>query len=108
MPPVAGRRGRVTLYLALWLLIGGLLATLLAAQGTLGWGGALVVALPLAAAYSFVCISSWYVARATPVGESGGVAAAPDSDHRFGRLRLLWQDARWPVGSMGEYRYRYP
>ena len=40
------RRGRILLYLALWLFIGGLLASLLVGQGGLDWRGALLVALP--------------------------------------------------------------
>ena len=71
MHPVLGRSGRLALHLALWALIGALLAALLAAQGGLGWTGALLVALPLAAAYSFVCTSAWYVARTTPFASSG-------------------------------------
>ena len=71
MLPVLQRRGRTTLYAALWLLIGGLLSALLVGQGGLDWGGALLVALPLAAAYSFVCASAWYVARSTPLTSSG-------------------------------------
>ena len=71
MHPVLERRGRVVLYLALWLLIGGVLAALLAGQGGLGWDAALLVALPLASAYSFVCASAWYVARSTPLSTVG-------------------------------------
>jgi two-component system, LytTR family, sensor histidine kinase AlgZ len=71
MHPLLGRSGRIALYFSLWALIGALLAALLAAQGGLGWMGALLVALPLAAAYSFVCTSAWYVARTTPVATSG-------------------------------------
>ena len=71
MLPVLQRRGRTTLYAALWLLIGGLLSALLVGQGGLDWAGALLVAVPLAAAYSFVCASAWYVARSTPLTSSG-------------------------------------
>ena len=70
MLPVLERRGRAALYFALWLLIGGVLAALLAGRG-LGWGSALLVALPLAAAYVSVCASAWYVARSTPLSASG-------------------------------------
>ena len=71
MHPATGRSGRVAIYLGLWALIGAVLALLLAAQDGLGWKGALVVALPLAAVYSFVCTSAWYVARTTPLATSG-------------------------------------
>ena len=71
MHPLLQRTGRFAVYLWLWPLIGALLAALLAAEGGLGWSGALLVALPLASAYSFVCMSAWYVARTTPVATSG-------------------------------------
>jgi len=67
------RRGRILLYVALWLFIGGLLASLLVGQGGLDWRGALLVALPLASAYSFVCTSAWYIARSSPLATSGPV-----------------------------------
>ena len=71
MHPALQYRARIVLYLALWLLIGGVLATLLAGQGGLGTRAALLVALPLAALYSFVCASAWYVARSSPLSTSG-------------------------------------
>ena len=71
MHPILERRGRVALYLALWLLIGGLLAALLVGQGGLGWTAALLVALPLASIYSSVCTSAWYVAWSTPLATTG-------------------------------------
>ena len=71
MHPALQRRARFVLYIALWLLIGGLLATLLVGQGRLTARASLLVALPLAALYSFVCASAWYVARSSPLSTSG-------------------------------------
>ena len=73
MHPALERRGRVLLYAALWLLIGALLAALLAGQADLSWRTSLLVALPLASIYSFVCASAWYVARSSPLATSGPV-----------------------------------
>jgi histidine kinase/histidine kinase/DNA gyrase B/HSP90-like ATPase len=63
-------RGRLALYLGSWLLVGGLLAALLVGQTSLTWVWAVAVALPLAAAYAFVCQSAWYVARGMPLATS--------------------------------------
>jgi sensor histidine kinase YesM len=71
MHPLLGRSGRNALTFALWALIGALLAVLLAAQGGIGLRSALLVALPLASIYAFVCSSAWYVARTTPLATSG-------------------------------------
>ena len=63
MHPILARTGRLALYLGLWVIVGLLLAGLLAAQTNLGWAASAMAALPLATAYSFVCLSAWYVAR---------------------------------------------
>jgi len=68
MHPILERGARLGSYLALWVLIGGLLASLLVAQARFTWPQATLIALPLAAAYGFVCLSAWYVSRATPLG----------------------------------------
>lgn len=73
MALVLERRGRLGLYAALWLFVGLLLAVLLTGQAGLDWTSSLLVALPLAAVYSSVCMSAWYVARSTPLSSSGSV-----------------------------------
>jgi two-component system sensor histidine kinase AlgZ len=73
MHPLLARRGPFALYLLLWLLVGGLLAALLAGQKGLSWPFAIAVALPLAVAFSFVCLSAWYVARGMPLAGTGMV-----------------------------------
>jgi two-component system, LytTR family, sensor histidine kinase AlgZ len=70
------RRGHLAVYLLLWLLMGGLLAALLTGQGGLAWTYAAAVALPLTLAFSFVCLSSWYVARSMPLAATGAVRVA--------------------------------
>jgi len=71
MNPVLERRDRLALYLAGWLVIGGLLAGALVRPDGLTWGQALVVLVPAVLVYGFVCLSSWYVCRATPLRTSG-------------------------------------
>ena len=73
MYPLLSRRGHLAVYLLLWLLMGALLAALLAGQGGLAWTFASAVALPLMLAFSFVCLSSWYVARSMPLAGTGPI-----------------------------------
>jgi histidine kinase len=71
MHPILARGARLALYLGLWVLVGLLLAGLLVGQSGLGWLASASVALPLATAYSFVCLSAWYVARGLPLATTG-------------------------------------
>ncbi|HEY7498236.1 MAG TPA: histidine kinase [Vicinamibacterales bacterium] len=71
MHPILARGGRLALYTGLWILAGALLALLLADRMTLSWLQALGLALPIAWAYAFVCLSAWYVARSLPIVTSG-------------------------------------
>jgi two-component system sensor histidine kinase AlgZ len=71
MHPLLARGERLALYLALWIIAGALLAALLTGEGGLTMWGAGLFGFPLAAAYAFVCLSAWYVARATPLASSG-------------------------------------
>jgi signal transduction histidine kinase len=71
MHPILARGARLALYLGLWVLVGVLLAGLLANQSGLSWQASVGIALPLATAYSFVCLSAWYVARGLPLATSG-------------------------------------
>ena len=100
MHPILARGGRLALYLLLWLLVGGLLAALLVAQGGLAWTQAAVVSLPLATAYAFVCLSAWYVSRGVPLATTGGlrvaataVTAATISSGGWLLLAIVWIDA---------------
>jgi histidine kinase len=71
MHPILARGARLALYLGLWVLVGLLLAGLLVGQSGLGWFASASIALPLATAYSFVCLSAWYVARGMPLATTG-------------------------------------
>ena len=71
MHPILAGRGRLALYLSLWALVAVLLAGLLAARMGLSWPQTALVVLPIAAAYAFVCLSAWYVARSLPIVSSG-------------------------------------
>jgi hypothetical protein len=73
MHPILARGSRLALYLAVWILVGLLLAALLAGPGGLATGDALAIALPIAIAYAFFCLSAWYVARSTPIGPTGPI-----------------------------------
>lgn len=71
MHPLLVRGERLVLYLALWLIVGALLASLLAGEGGLSTREAGLIAFPLALAYAFVCLSAWYVAHSTPIATTG-------------------------------------
>jgi sensor histidine kinase YesM len=73
MHPILARASRLGLYLAVWTFIGLLLAAFLAAAGGLTTFEALAIALPIALAYAFFCLSAWYVARSTPIAPTGPV-----------------------------------
>lgn len=97
MHPILVRGRRLALYLAGWLMVGLLLAALLAGQGGLDWHAGLAIGLPLAMAFSFVCLSAWYVSRSTPLSTSGpvrligsGVGAALLSGAALAGLARVW------------------
>src|SRR2546423_720159 len=66
MHPVLARPTRLLAYLAVWFALGLVLALALARLG-LGWPAASALLMPLLFVYSFVCLSAWYVCRATPL-----------------------------------------
>lgn len=76
MHPILARGGRLSLYLGLWLLVGLLLAGLLASQSALGPVAAAAVAVPLASLFAFVCLSAWYVVRGMPLATTGAARLA--------------------------------
>jgi signal transduction histidine kinase len=71
MHPILANRARLTLYLGLWVLVGGLLTLLLSGRTGLTTLQAALIALPVASAYAFVCLSAWYVARSMPIATTG-------------------------------------
>ncbi len=76
MHPILASSGRVALYLVFWVLVGLLLAPLLASQPSLTRGASLGLAVPLSVIYGSVCLSAWYVARSMPLGGRGVVRFA--------------------------------
>jgi sensor histidine kinase YesM len=60
-------RGRLALYLLLWLPFALLLTYLLVMMGRLGWGESAVLSLPLALLYALICLAPWYMCRVLPL-----------------------------------------
>jgi two-component system sensor histidine kinase AlgZ len=90
MHPLLARGERLALYLALWIIVGALLASLLTGEGGLSRAAAAVVAFPLALAYAFVCLSAWYVARSTPIATSGLVRLVATALGAAGLSSTAW------------------
>jgi hypothetical protein len=70
--PILGRIDRLALYLGTWLTMCVLVAGVFTRFG-LGWTEALALLVPLFLVYAFVCLSAWYVSRATPLTTSGAL-----------------------------------
>jgi hypothetical protein len=66
MHPILARPSRLAAYVAIWVPLGGALASLLALQRMFGWGEAAAFALPLAIALGFLCLSAYYAALGLP------------------------------------------
>jgi hypothetical protein len=66
MHPILARPSRLAAYVAIWIPLGGALASLLALQHVFGWEEAAVFALPLAVALGFLCLSAYYTAHGLP------------------------------------------
>src|SRR6476469_6696204 len=71
MHPILSRPANLAAYMAIWLPLGGLLASLLALQGVFAWTHAAAIAVPLAVFYGFLCLSAWYVTSGSPVDRVG-------------------------------------
>jgi len=94
MHPLLQGRLRPVLYFMIWLGIGaGLVALLvLLTPRPLNW--ALLFIVPLVIAYAFVCLSSWWVARAHPLGTT-----TPFRIVTSGAGAALQSAALWVVGA---------
>jgi two-component system, LytTR family, sensor histidine kinase AlgZ len=73
MHPILARAYRLALYLLVWLGVGAVLSRAIARPGGLDLSQATAIVLPLSVLYGFVCLSSWYVCRATPLRAAGPV-----------------------------------
>ncbi|HEY6291549.1 MAG TPA: histidine kinase [Terriglobia bacterium] len=67
MHPILFNFRRLGLYLLAWTPLAVLAADQLKTTGGLGWTQASVVVAPLCLLYAFICLSSWYVCRLTPL-----------------------------------------
>jgi sensor histidine kinase YesM len=67
MHPILFRRERFLLYLAAWIPIAGILGALVKKAGTLTWGESLLLTVPMAIVYAFVCLTSFYLCRTFPL-----------------------------------------
>lgn len=96
MHPILARFERLAAYLALWTVLGVLVSGVLTNQG-LSWPEALVQVLPPLLAYSFICLSSWYVCRAMPLATSGvaGVLTASFVAAAVGGVLWLALNESW-------------
>jgi signal transduction histidine kinase len=97
MHPILEHKGRLALYLGLWVMVGALLALALTGRLGLTWLQATLISLPVASAYAFVCLSAWYVARSLPIVTTGtprivgtGIVAAVISSAGWLALARLW------------------
>src|SRR3989344_2513572 len=66
MHPILSEKRIFGLYLVVWLIAGGLLALLLQSAGGVSLTDALVLAVPMAMIYGFMCLASYYLCRAFP------------------------------------------
>lgn len=78
MHPILARPERLASYLGAWLVVAGLLATVLARQ-ELTWSAAFLLVLPVCLVYAFVCLSAWYICRATPLTTSSAARVLASS-----------------------------
>ena len=67
MHPIFFDFRRLGLYLLGWSVLAILVVDQLATSGELGWGLGIALGVPLTLLYAFICLSSWYVCRLTPL-----------------------------------------
>ena len=89
MHPLLSHARRLASYLAGWLIVAVLLAAVLT-RLTLSPLEALTLLLPLFLVYSFVCLSAWYVCRATPLRSGAGFRVATSCGLAAVMAGALW------------------
>lgn len=67
MHPIFCSKTRFAAYMLVWVLIGGLLTSLLRMPGTLTLGESAELAAPLCLLYAFFCLTPWYMCRHLPL-----------------------------------------
>jgi hypothetical protein len=113
MHPILARLERLASYLGAWLVVAGLLAAVLNFQG-LAWTAALLLVVPVSLLYAFVCLSAWYICRATPLSTSrafrvlasSAIGAAVASGLFVGAARV-WVSVLGAVTSLGPTMEEY-
>ena len=90
MHPILTRPERLALYLGAWAVVAALMAGALSRQG-LTFAEALLLVVPLFLVYSFICLSAWYVCRATPLRSSGALRVLSASVLGAAVAGGLWQ-----------------
>lgn len=70
MHPILANKERLFLYLAGWLLLACLLASIAVLSGSLKWSESLILTLPMAMVYAFICLAALYVCRAFPLEQT--------------------------------------
>jgi two-component system sensor histidine kinase AlgZ len=76
MNPVLERTDRLAFFLSGWALGGVVLAGIFRREGSIGWGPALALTVPLAIIFGFISLSTWYVCRTTPLRRTEWLPAA--------------------------------
>jgi two-component system sensor histidine kinase AlgZ len=71
MHPLLNRRSYLGAYLAVWVPLACLLIFLVKVSGGIAALEAAILVLPMAALFSAVCFSAWYICRATPLRSAG-------------------------------------
>ena len=67
MHPIFCSKARFAAYMLVWILIGGLLTSLLRMPGTLTLAESAELAAPLCLLYAFFCLTPWYMCRHLPL-----------------------------------------
>lgn len=67
MHPLLATRGRIILYLLVWLMLAGMLGFLLSVTGRVPLLEAEALMLPLCLVYAFICLAPWYLCRVLPL-----------------------------------------
>ena len=70
MHPIFADKQRLTLYMAAWLVIAGLLSVLTVMMNALAWNEAGALFLPMSFVYAFMCLASLYVCKAFPLQQT--------------------------------------
>jgi signal transduction histidine kinase len=70
MHPILRDNLRLGIYVAAWLLVGVLVGLVVAGPRLEEWRTALLLCIPMADLYGFICLAVWYPCRSNPLAES--------------------------------------